>query len=173
MLNFFWGTIAEIIISWPGLVDRLISRAKKTPYLHIHARTGNMQHDAIYMYRYWLFNPYDRETNIPKYSWFPWSIRLHHIVLPDSDEHMHDHPWNARTLILRGGYIEKLPEPLGTNVMVPGKTRAIKFNEYHKIDFVSGSAETWTLFISGPWQGVWGFMVNGVKIPWKKYLGFD
>lgn len=169
MAQFIWSAIALVICGLPsGFVDWLIKRAMKTPYTHIY---GHGNPDDLYMRRFWLFNPYDRETNEPKHKWFPWSIRLHHIVRADDDRDLHDHPWNARTIILRGGYIEQLIH--GENIMVPGKTRKIKFEEYHRIDFVSSTAETWTLFISGPYQGVWGFLKDGVKVPWREYLGID
>lgn len=28
----------------------------------------------------------------------------------------------------------------------------------------------WTLFISWRWRGVWGFLVDGRKVPWREYL---
>lgn len=42
----------------------------------------------------------------------------------------------------------------------------------HRISEVSEGG-VYTLFISGKWRGVWGFLVDGVKVPWKKYLGLE
>jgi hypothetical protein len=168
MVQFIWQCIGLIIVHCPGLVNFLIKRSMKTPYTHIY---GHDNPDELYMRRFWLFNPYSRETNMPKYKWFPWSIRIHNIMRADDDRDLHDHPWNARTIILRGGYIEELIR--GDNVMVPGMTRKIEFEQYHRIDFVSSNDETWTLFISGSYQGVWGFLKDGVKIPWREYLGVE
>jgi hypothetical protein len=28
-----------------------------------------------------------------------------------------------------------------------------------------------TLFITGKYRGTWGFLVDGVKVPWREYLG--
>lgn len=50
----------------------------------------------------------------------------------------------------------------------PGDTVRLSFGEYHRIDSVSNGG-VFTLFISGPYQGTWGFLVDGIKVPWKKY----
>lgn len=162
-----WNWIAKFLAT-ERIANYLIVRAMLTPYLHISSQDGK----DIYMYRYWLFNPYDGKTNKPKYWWCPWSIRIHHIVREDHDRDLHDHPWNARTFILRGRYQEiRLVD--GANAYYarqPGDTAKLDFGEYHRIISVSQGGCT-TLFISGPYQGVWGFLVNGVKVPWKEYLG--
>lgn len=37
----------------------------------------------------------------------PWgTLYLHHIARADQDEHLHNHPWNFTSLILKGGYVE-------------------------------------------------------------------
>lgn len=181
-----WNRVASFV-SRPAVADWLIRRAMKTPYTHL-PRTD----DPSYMARYWVFNPYDRKTNKPRWFFCPWSIRIHHIKREDFDRDVHDHPWNARTVILKGHYIEdrlvpadaidlidiKRPityvgdEPFVTNVYwrQEGDTAKLGFGEYHSITEVSDGG-VWTLFISGPWRGVWGFLVDGVKIPWKTYLG--
>jgi len=144
----------------------------KTPYMHLPSNE-----DPSYMARYWVFNPYDRETNKPRFRWCPWSIRVHHIKRADEERHMHDHPWNARTVILKGGYVEYRQgedncERRDWFDRNPGDTALLGFNQFHRIAQVVPEG-TWTLFISGPWQGVWGFLVNGVKVEWRKYLGID
>lgn len=111
---------------------------------------------------------------------------------------LHNHPWNARTIILRGFYTEKrlvkgdvreealidlrqsgLHEEVVQAARVTetitrqaGDTAALRFGEYHRISEVSEDG-VYTLFISGKWRGVWGFLVDGVKVPWKKYLVLD
>ena len=150
----------------PAVTDRLIRRATRTPYTHID-KDGD-----VYMYRYWLFNPY-KENSSGKGNWFPISIRLHHIVRPDQDPHLHDHPWNARTFILRGWYIEERPAPDGGRTSVwrtEGSTARLRFGEYHQIRFISHDG-VWTLFVTGKYRGTWGFLVNGVKVKWRAYLG--
>lgn len=168
------------LLSRPAVVDWLIRRARRTPYTPIIGMAGE-----LYMERFWLFNPYPPggQSGADQPWWkFPISIRLHHICLPDPDRHLHDHPWNARTVILRGGYSEVrpfelpfvlsrigIPPPEGAlHVRAAGDTVAIGFGEYHRI--VSVQPDTWTLFITGRYRGTWGFSVDGVKVPWRTYL---
>ena len=168
-----WRLIAWFL-SRQLVADWIIKRSLKTPYKHIMSQDKK----DMYMGRWWLFNPYSRTNNKPKYWWCPWSIRVHHIMRPDADRDLHDHPWNARTIILRGWYEEErlIDAPAEafdvkyTFIRQRGDTAKLGFGEYHRIDRISPGG-VYTLFISGPWQGVWGFMVDGAKVPWKTYLG--
>lgn len=138
----------------------LIVIAKRRPYVHLSG----------YMLRYWLFNPYDREQ-----GWLgerlP-SVRLHCILREDEDRHLHDHPWDARTVILRGAYLE---ETLTSKEWrLPGDTKAILFGEFHRISLVDaddGDPGVWTMFITWKYIGTWGFLVDGKKVDWRTYLG--
>lgn len=184
MLNIFWHLAAKLL-ALPLIATWLINYSKRTPYLHILSSDET----EIYMGRWWLFNPYDRNDHKPKYWWWPWSIRVHHIKRPDSDRDLHDHPWNARTIILRGWYTEQRlldhndPVLAGMNLPAsalatehidrnPGDTATLMHGEYHRIDEVAPDG-VYTLFITGPWQGVWGFLVDDVKVSWRQYLGLD
>lgn len=175
-----WGWIARFLAR-PAIAEWIISAAMRTPYLHLPSNE-----DPSYMARYWVFNPYSRETNKPRFWWCPWSVRVHHIKREDFDRALHDHPWNARTIILAGWYIERRLNP-DFEPMLPttfsnrehilrlrraGTTARLGFGEYHTIVEVSDGG-VYTLFISGKWRGVWGFLVNGVKVPWREYLGLD
>ncbi|ANN70885.1 hypothetical protein [Bordetella bronchialis] len=148
------------------IVDWLIRRAQRTPYTDISSADGT----DVYMGRWWLFNPYGKDATgeriPPRWSWLP-SIRLHHILRPDADRHLHDHPWNARTVILHGWYIEEREN--GTYVRRAGDTAAIRFEQYHRIAQVSPGG-VWTLFITWRYRGTWGFKVDGEKIPWRDYI---
>lgn len=190
MINLFWRLVAKLLAR-PAIADWLIARAKLTPYQHIMSADGT----EMYMGRWWLFNPYSRETHKPALWWYPWSFRIHHIMRPDEDRDLHDHPWNARTIILRGWYTEErlelatsvdmltpgrpllwLPEDeirkLSTVQRSPGDTARLNHGEYHRIDQVSPGGVI-TLFITSKWRGDWGFLVNGVKVPWRTYTGTD
>lgn len=145
-----------------SLVDWIIARAKRTPYYPIMSPDGT----EMYMDRHWLFNPYgkgpDGEQTPARWSWLP-SVRLHHILVPDSDRHLHDHPWNARTIILRGWYRE---ERDGGQVFTrrAGTSARLRFGQFHRITKVSPGG-VWTIFITGRYRGTWGF-----KMPWREYL---
>lgn len=178
--RLFWHPLARFLAR-PTVADRLIAYAMRTPYSHLPS-----DDDPSYMARYWVFNPYDRETNVPRWApLIPFSIRVHHIKRADNERHMHDHPWNARTIILRGWYCEQRNTerdwqlfelvggwPGGSEriVRVRGTTARLGFEEYHRITQVSPGG-AWTLFISWRWRGVWGFLVDGAKVPWRQYLG--
>lgn len=155
-----WKLVAKLAAS---ASDEIIEEAKKTPYFHLDG----------YMDRWWLFNPYKaygeekiRHTcNMPI---FP-SVRVHHILREDDDRHLHDHPWDARTIILKGWYKE-LKEDGIIHHRKEGDTNPIKYGEYHRITEVSPGG-VYTLFFTWKYAGTWGFLVDGVKIPWREYVG--
>ncbi|MDH0745244.1 hypothetical protein N5D61_02660 [Pseudomonas sp. GD03842] len=172
MKNLIWRLLAKLLAR-PAVAEWLIGRAQRTPYQHIMSADGK----DTYMGRWWLFNPYDRDTHQGKLWWFPWSIRIHHICRPDADRDLHDHPWNARTVILRGWYKEDRRHfwTVGGHSDIPywrnpGDTAELRHGEFHRIDQVSDGG-VWTLFITSRWQGNWGFLVNGKKVDWRIYTG--
>jgi hypothetical protein len=181
--KMLWRAVARIVTA-PAVAEWLIRRAQRTPYTHIHGPDG-----SLYMGRWWLFNPYppNSDGGGSRRGWrgrLP-SVRIHHITRPDSDRHMHDHPWDARTVILRGGYEEErvCAYTAGGELRMsaegkvrhvfwrrPGYTGTLRFGEFHRIsDIPEGGA--WTLFITSPKRGSWGFFVDGRKVPWREYFG--
>lgn len=169
LTDYLWRKVAAFAAR-PAVAGWLIRRAVRTPFTHIGTP------DDMYMERYWLFNPYPAD----KKSWrrlLP-SVRIHRICREDRDPNHHDHPWNARTIILKGWYLERRLQNFGMadldvrHARLPGDTAAIRFGEYHTIDKVS-VRETWTLFITWKYQGTWGFWVDGVKVPYKKYFALQ
>lgn len=168
--NWLWNKLA-VLLAKPKVANWLIDNALGTPYTHITSTDGK----SIYMGRWWLFNPYHECKGRMRFSWFPWSVRVHWIKREDLDRHLHDHPWNARTVILKGHYVEKRLMPDGSeklNLMRPGATARLRCGEYHRIVDV-GPSGAWTLFITGPYREVWGFLVDGKKVPWRQYLGLE
>lgn len=175
--DLFWKSVARIV-SQPAIAAWLIERAKRTPYWHITGEDG-----SVYMERYWLFNPYPPHSPDQRRWQFPISIRLHLIRREDQDRHLHDHPWNARTIILRGWYIEERElgqtiDYLGVLVSThfeyrhQGDTASLQHGEYHRIHEVPCDG-VWTMFITGRKRGSWGFKVDGAKVPWREYLGIS
>lgn len=187
-----WLVTREKVFVW------LLRRAFRTPYSHITSADGA----DVYMKRYWLFNPYATEDGarasgsdaVPSRSWWrerlP-SVRIHHIRRADQDRHLHDHPWNARTIILKGWYEEERYSDesevgvarrqlkaqgshvgAGTRVSqvrIAGYTGRLLFGQYHRITAVPRDG-VWTLFITWRKRGSWGFDVDGHKVPWREYL---
>lgn len=157
-----WNLVAKVCAK-PLVAEWLIKRSQKRPYLHIYGKDGHM-----YMGRWWLFNAYP-DFSSGKKNWFPISIRIHHIQKEDDDRALHDHPWNARTIIIKGGYTEVRVDG-ERHFRTPGDTAKLNFGEYHRITYVKPEG-AWTIFITGKYQGTWGFLVNGEKVQWRKYLG--
>lgn len=170
------------VLARPAVTNWLIRRAMRMPYTNITSADGSQ----VYMRRYWLFNPYPADSSGKRAWWqFPISIRLHQIMREDDDGALHDHPWNARTFILRGWYHEARREPSHKDVLLgdadprswierhclrgAGDAARLRFGEYHRITEVSEGG-VWTLFVTGRYRGTWGFLVNGKKVPWREYL---
>lgn len=160
MIDYILSPLARTL-AIPPVADAIIARAMRTPYFHLEG----------YMGRWWLFNPFqDSNGGKIERTWLmsklP-SIRVHHILRADLERHMHDHPWNARTFILRGWYME-LRKASPVRCRVAGTTAHLRYGEFHRIVAVPPDG-VWTLFISWKHQGTWGFEVDGKKIPWREY----
>lgn len=188
MNNMLWKLLAKFL-AIPSVTDWLIRRAIRTPYTHIYSRNGS----TVYMYRFWLFNAYrsteEKDALVragKKIPWeFPVSMRLHKIMRADNDRDKHDHPWNARTIVLRRWYkeIREFPAQIQNLVdrynladcegslfnRLAGQTATLKFEEYHRIIEVPQEG-VWTLFITYKYRGIWGFKVNGIKVPHDEYF---
>jgi len=155
-----WKSLA-LFVSQPAVADVIIEHAKLTPYRDLPG----------YMNRDWLFNPYggDEATGRIERQFrdLP-SIRVHHILREDLAEHPHDHPWESRTIILRGWYRERR-YGMPTRVMRAGDTSPIRYGDFHHIEEVSEGG-VHTLFFTWDYIGTWGFLVDGVKVPYRQYL---
>ena len=97
---------------------------------------------------------------------FPFNVFIHKFLKSDPDD-VHDHPWPYATLILKGGYYEWIPnfDSQGRKFSEtrkwrgPGHFRVCGANSYHRIE-LDPSVECWTMFMPGPQQRQWGFLVN-------------
>ena len=121
-----------------------------------------------YLERYYLFLR-ERER-------FPFNVFLHNFLKSDPDD-VHDHPWPYATLILKGGYWEWIPhfDTVGRKTgeyqvwRGPGHFRISKANSFHRIE-LDPDITAWTLFMPGPKQRDWGFLVKNQWIQWEQYL---
>jgi hypothetical protein len=129
---------------------------------------------AEYMHRYYLF--------LKNRKWFPFNITLHKIVKSD-DPIFHDHPWPFFTIILKGGYWEHVPlfnkqgKKFGDfqTWHGPGSVLFRKAKDFHWLELDESVGPATTLFVMGPRQREWGFLVNKsrTKEKWvhhKNYL---
>jgi hypothetical protein len=124
--------------------------------------------DEPYLERYYLFLK-DRTR-------FPFNVFLHKFLKSDPDD-VHDHPWPYATLILKGGYYEWIPQFNGNGEKLnevakwrgPGHFRICAATSYHRIE-LDPNVTTWTLFMPGPKQREWGFLVRDKWVQWEEYL---
>ena len=103
-------------------------------------------------------------------TWFPFNIFVHKFCKGDPGD-LHDHPWPYFTLILKGGYYEWIPGEDGEvrKWRGPGHFRFCGASSYHRIELVDGITP-WTLFMPGPQEREWGFLVNNTWVHNDKYL---
>ena len=121
-----------------------------------------------YLERYYLFLK-ERER-------FPFNVFLHKFLKSDPDD-VHDHPWPFATLILKGGYWEWRPQFDSEGRKIgevakwcgPGSFRTARATTYHRIE-LDPAVTCWTLFMPGPKQRDWGFLVRNVWVQWEQYL---
>lgn len=134
------------------------------------------QHGQVYMRRWYLLV-------FPR--WF--SVRIHHIKLPDHDRWPHDHPWAFLSIILRGGYTEWHCTPATfdfgpaiterydqggvtgwKNQWMKFKVKRVRFFNFHRNTdlhqiriFERGAHKgSWTLIFTGPERREWGFQTD-------------
>jgi len=155
MSQLAWTLLAKFLaLKWPRLL--LTAWAVRRPYFHLKRPNGE-----VYMHRWWA-------RKEPDAHWTGIAARLHHIALPDDDRDLHDHPYDYRTIILKGWYIEETLN--GTVLHKAGSTVAHPATHYHSIREVSPGG-VWTLFIyryKRP-NNRWGFLVDGRKVPHGYY----
>lgn len=124
--------------------------------------------DEPYLERYYVF--------LSDRTWFPFNVFLHKFLKSDPDD-VHDHPWPYATLILRGGYYEWIPQFNSKGEKIgeirhwrgPGHFRICRATSYHRIELAKG-VTCWTLFMPGPKQRDWGFLVRNQWVQWEQYL---
>ena len=121
-----------------------------------------------YLERYYVF--------LRERKRFPFNIFLHKFLKSDPDD-VHDHPWPYATLVLKGGYWEWIPhfDTVGRKTgeyqvwRGPGHFRVSKARSFHRIE-LDPDITAWTLFMPGPKQRDWGFLVRNQWIQWEEYL---
>jgi len=164
LLSNRWRLVAWIV-SRPRIADAIIQYAvRRNVCLHIPDKGPR---HAAYMERRWVFNVPITQDKRPKWLRPPFEIRVHHIKRADADRDMHDHPWNWRTIILRGWYDEETDKGEFER-RYPGDTSGRRVADAHWIRGVSVGG-VWTLFIVGPYRQKWGFKTTNGKVPYDQY----
>jgi hypothetical protein len=92
--------------------------------------------------------------------WLPsaWmvSVYRHDMTRPDNDAHLHNHPWQALSFIVRGGYWEQTK--WGSIFHHANSFNRIPRSSYHRIASILPGTRTYLL----SWGEVrqWGYLVN-------------
>ncbi len=150
----------------PGVADMLIAKSKENPYFDLTHADG-----SLYMGRDWI-HQYSNETEF--------GSRVHHLATPDIDRHLHDHPWDFVSIVLKGGYTEIRPavgmagewdedgaEPTYPTVRTVGDIAFRRAEDRHRI--ISVEPDTYTLCITGPKKKSWGFYTPEGFKGWRDY----
>lgn len=97
----------------------------------------------------------------------PWfKINLHGIYKRDEDKHLHNHPWNFASIVLKGFYVEEKSD--GLNLRYPGQIAIRKKDVFHKI-YSLCSKSVYTLNIMWGKEEVWGYKVDDKFVDHETY----
>lgn len=119
--------------------------------------------DRPYLLRWWI---------LPRNRFF--NVYLHKILRDDDDRALHCHPWVNISIILKGGYIEVVPDlrarktpftriwdlPQIRKRRRPGSIVFRRATDAHRLELPvegGGIRYCWSLFITGPRIREWGF----------------
>lgn len=108
-----------------------------------------------YLRRWWVF-PRNRECN----------VYLHAINESDDARAMHDHPWDNRSFLLFGRYLEHTPD--GVFERKAGDVVERKAKDMHRLEVFEGEPAI-SLFMTGPRIRQWGFDCPNGWVPWDQY----
>lgn len=143
------------------IADVLIEHALQDPYFDLEG----------YMERYWVTRPVQHGGVTPHCA------RVHHILRSDRDRHLHDHPWDCISVVLRVGYWEVVPidpdQPASDDVAGrikaiwrgPGSVVRRRAEDRHRLILPAGQT-CWSLFLCGEKRRDWGFHVPGAPGDW-------
>lgn len=151
-----------------------IARARRTPYFHLYNADG-----SLYMERFWLLRFGNAGISSNGHQMPVIGVRIHVIHSSDDGRDLHDHPWSFVTCLLENGYFEvrqwALNEPWDETETFHSEgsilfRRATDWHRLRLLPDLSGEMPVTTLFIQFPKVQDWGFLRNGVKVPWREYL---
>lgn len=100
-------------------------------------------------------------------------IYLHKICKSDDDRHLHDHPFNFRSVILWNGYRERYL--CGTIECHPFMVLYRSATWLHQIvlrkDANGNELPAWTFVVAGRRLRQWGFQTDNGWVPYTEYEG--
>ena len=132
---------------------------KVMEYLGRRRVINDREDNERYLERYYIFLK-DRKS-------FPFNVFIHRFLKSDPDD-LHDHPWEFRTIILKGGYWEYTEE--GKFWRSPGTYRYAPANTFHRVELDKDIPYCWTLFIPSVSTRDWGFKTVRGWIQHEEYF---
>jgi hypothetical protein len=113
--------------------------------------------DEPQLQRWWIVPRNDRAN-----------VYLHRFLRSDDDRALHDHPWDNRSLILDGSYLEHVQD--GQVVRrTAGDAVERRAIEAHRVELIDGEPAV-TLFFTGPIVRRWGFYCSSGWKHWKEFV---
>lgn len=142
-------------------------------FMEYHEIADIMDESSVYLRRWYILRT----------PWF--GVYLHNILRPDTDRHLHDHPWNFWSFVLKGGYTESVPDRMSRwglhrlRIWERWSVHRLRATDSHRI--VHLLPHTWTLILVGRRQRDWGFWVENSEdlsitappyrwIQWQQYI---
>lgn len=99
---------------------------------------------------------------------FFFRIYLHNILVEDQDTHLHGHPWNFLSIVLKGSYEEFLLGDTEAKLRTPGSIAHRTTEHFHKIAKVLPGG-CWTLVFAYGFRKPWGLKTSEGIIPNEEY----
>lgn len=124
--------------------------------------------------------------------WQKATVFLHRFHASDTERDLHNHPWEGKSLILWGGYVETRCEDEGTSSLPHCYTREEKhlyvpfwlyplacavvtsmpvhcineltLHDFHRVELTNEEQGCWTLFLAGERTKAWGFLDRATKV---------
>ena len=160
--------VGKALSSRPGFAA-VQAYAFRTPHKHLVGSDG-----SLYMGRWHVVDEGTLGGRLLKLFTGYESVRLHWIRRPDHDRHLHNHPFNYRTFVLKGLYSEIVEgqdqEPVEFNRFVyTGQTATGSGSKFHRIDQISQGG-VWTLFFMTKNKDAWGFKVDNKFVERGEYF---
>jgi hypothetical protein len=114
--------------------------------------------------------PYIRRHILIENRWF--AVYVNELLWPDEVAgDAHTHPWSFATLVLSGGYREKIHETDGREHERYHRRGSFMALNRHKAHWITKiEPRTKTLFLAGPLHDDWGFITPQGFVYWRGYL---
>lgn len=110
-------------------------------------------------------DPYMIRCRIFECPWF--RVFFHRILRSDSDRHLHDHPFNFVSFMVRGCYTEIREQGSAGIVYSVPSIIFRRATDRHRL--VIGDRPAWTLVLAGRRLREWGFMTEQGWVAWREY----